>query len=252
MVLWGAASGSLALGGCAHVARPAAPQIIGRDFSSAPVAGFRLRATTEAQVVAALGPPFQREAINTTVTNPKALIPLGTPIAMAVMKYLYIVANAGAATGGKPMGKNAVFVFIGGTLSAYDIGSSIPGDGDAPIDDSKIPLLKNGVTTREQVKALFGPPNGESAPVPYAQLPVGHLTYVRLRPQGGQLSHKILVVDFNNLDVMTHYTELEGTGPLPSLLPGQGAPPAPPVPGARPGAPPPFLNVPGAAPLTRT
>jgi hypothetical protein len=226
---------------------PARVQSAGRDFPSAGFAMLRLKQSTDAQVEAVLGPPFKRVSVQTTVTKPNGPLPLGTPISFAFVSYLYLLTNGGPAVAGHAVAKIAQLVFFDGTLAAYDLNSTIPGEENPPVDASRLTLLKQGVTTRADIIALLGPPSGQSIAFPHVPHAMGHITYVWTHIDGQTLLHKVLMIDLDRDDVMTHYAFYDGVGPAPALplLPGvpTPAPITPPVP----------PNViPPKAPLVRT
>jgi hypothetical protein len=232
---------------CAHL--PAPVRTAGRDFPSAGFATLRLKQSTDPQVEAVLGPPFQRVSIQTTVTKPDGPLPIGTPISFAIVKYLYLLTNGGPAAAGHPVSKFATLVFYDGTLAAYDLTSTIPGEENAPIDASRLALLKQGVTTRAEIIATLGMPSGQSIAFPHMPNALGHITYVWTHIEGQSFLHKILIIDLDRNDVMTHYALYDGTGPANAapLLPGLPAPLTPSVPpGPGPNA------IPPKQPLVRT
>jgi hypothetical protein len=240
---------ALAVSSCAHLPAPA--RSAGRDFPSAGFAMLRLQQSTDPQVEAVLGPPFQRTSIQTTVTKPNGPLPIGTPVSFAIVRYLYLLTNGGPAAAGHAVAKIATLVFYDGTLAAYDLNSTIPGEENPPIDSSRLALLKQGVTTRADVIALLGPPSGQSIAFPHLPKSLGHVSYVWTHIEGQSLLHKILIVDLDHNDVMTHYALYDGLGPAPALplLPGLPAP-APLSPSVPPGQGP--NAIPPKAPLTRT
>jgi len=216
-----AVTGSLLLTNCAPVPTAATA---GRDFPRAAFAGFRLKETTDQQAEAMLGPPLNRLALKTTATNPAGPIPVGTRLDMALLRYAYIVGNGGPQAGNYPVVKIATLVFLGGTLAAYNVNSTIPGDDNPPIDDSKLALLKEGITTRNDIIGLMGTPTGQSEPLPFAAKSLGNVTYAWTHFEGAGLRHKILVIDLNSRDIMTHYTLLDASGPITKPAPGAPTP----------------------------
>jgi hypothetical protein len=215
--------GPMLLTACA----PAVPPVIsrvGRDFPRAAFARFELKETTDQQAEAVLGPPINRLALKTTAANPAGPVPVGTPIDMAVLRYIYLLDSGGPQAGNRPVVKLATLVFLGGTLAAYDVNSTIPGDDNPPIDDSKLSLLKQGRTTRNDIISLMGTPSGQSAPLPFAPKSMGHITYAWTHFEGTGLRRKILIIDLNSRDVMTHYTLLDGSGPMPAPAPNAPSP----------------------------
>lgn len=234
---------------CAHL--PARVVSAGRDFPSAGFAMLRLKQSTDAQVQAVLGPPFKRASIQTTVTKPDGPLPVGTPISFAVDNYVYFLTNGGPAASGHAVSKVATLMFFDGTLAAYALISTIPGEENPPIDSSRLALLKQGVTSRADIIALFGVPSGQSIALPHVPNAIGRVAYGWTHIEGPSLLHKTLIIDLDGNDVMTHYTLYDGVGPAPVLplvpglpSPAPFSPPAPPGQGPRQLGPKP--------PLTRT
>lgn len=211
---------------CAHV------RVTGQDFSTAGFSTLRLRETTPQQVEALAGPPFKRMALQTTANKPGGAVPVGTPISLGIMNYVYVLSNGGAAASGRPVGKTATLVFWNGTLAAYDLNSSIPGEENPPIDEFRLAQLHQGITTRDDIIGLMGTPSGQSIALANVPKALGHVSYVWTHFDGPSLRHKVLVFDLNSNDVMTHYTLVDGEGPLPVL------PMVPPPPGVVPYIPP--------------
>ena len=219
----------LLVAACAHV------RVTGQDFNSAAFASMHLRQTTPQQAEALLGPPFNRMALQSTATNPRGPLPVGTPIRVGIMKYIYALSSGGPASSGRPVAKTATLVFWNGTLAAYDLLSSIPGEENAPVDEARLPQLQQGITTRNDVVGLMGPPSGQSIAVSATSKLPGHMTYIWTHYDGPTVRHKSLVIDFDSNDVMTHYTLLDSSGPLPVFpahpqAPGGAAPFMPYVP----------------------
>jgi hypothetical protein len=213
----------------------------GRDFPTAAFATLRLRQTTDSEVEAALGPPFKRLAVQGVATNPNGPVPPGTRVSVAVFTYEFGISNGGPAVAGHPVGKLATLVFFGGTLAAYELNSSIPGDGNPPIDEQRLSLLKQGSTTRNDIIGLLGTPSGQSMALSFLPQDHGHVMYAWTHIDARGVRHKLLVIELDAHDVMTRYALLDGSGPLSS-------PPA--VVPALPNAPPPPIVVPRSPPLT--
>jgi hypothetical protein len=235
---------------CAHP--PPRIRSAGRDFPSAGFATLRLKQSTDPQVEAVLGPPFKRVSIQTTVTKPNGPLPIGTPISFSIVNYLYLLTNGGPAASGHAVAKTATLVFYDGTLAAYDLNSTIPGEENQPVDSSRLTLLKQGVTTRADIIALLGVPSGQSIAFPHLPNALGHITYVWTHIEGQSLLHKILIIDLDRNDVLTHYALYDGLGPAPVLPPMPGLQgPAPFAPSVPPGTPAP-QQVGPKPPLVRT
>jgi hypothetical protein len=202
------------LAGCAQV------RVTGQDFRSGAFGSLRLGENTEPVAEALLGPPYKRTAIHGTANNPKGPLPLGTPINLTLLTYAYGLSSGGAEVSGRPVSKNATLVFVDGTLAAYDFISTIPGEENPPIDESKLTLMKEGSTTRDEVIGLMGTPTGQARAIAGISKGKGAATYVWVHIAGGAVQRKLLRFDFDARDVMTHYTMVDTAGPLPPLIPG--------------------------------
>jgi hypothetical protein len=186
----------------------------GRDFPTAAFGTLRLRQTTDSQVEAVLGPPFKRLAVQGTTANPAGPVPPGTPFSLAILTYEFGISNGGPTVAGHPVGKFATLVFLGGTLAAYDLNSSIPGDANPPIDEQRLSLLKQGSTTRNDIIGLLGTPSGQSMALSFLPQDHGHVTYAWTHIDASGVRHKLLVIELDAHDVMIRYAMVDRSGPL--------------------------------------
>ncbi len=209
----------------------------GRDFPTAGFATLRLNQTTDQQAEATLGPPYKRFAFQGSAANAQGAVPVGTPLSMSVLTYEYGLSNGGPAVSGHAVGKFATLIFLGGRLAAYDVNSTIPGEENPPIDDARLALLHQGITTRHDIIGLMGAPSGQSVAFSFMPESKGHMTYVWTHFDGTEIRHKVLVIELDARDVMTRYALVDRSGPV-QTTPPLPAPPAPPI------------VVPKSAPLT--
>jgi hypothetical protein len=217
------------LGAVALAAAACAPvRVAGRDFPTAGFATLKLNQTTDQQAEAALGPPFKRFAFQGTAANPRGALPVGTPLSMSVLTYEYGLSNGGPAVSGHAVGKFATLIFLGGRLAAYDVNSTIPGDENPPIDDARLALLHQGITTRNDIIGLMGAPSGQSVAFSFLPESKGHMTYVWTHFDGVEIRHKVLMIELDARDIMTRYALVDRSGPA-QATPPSAAPPAPPI-----------------------
>ena len=137
---------------------------MGRDFARPDLeAGMRIGSTTEADVVALLGPPLARAETNSnTVATP--LGPL--PREQSTLTYRYV---AGSQIGPRPLPvRMAVFGFRDGKLrAAYYASTFVADQRDFDIATAAALIARPGITRADLVNAL-GPPEGRAAD------PAGH------------------------------------------------------------------------------
>jgi hypothetical protein len=178
---------------------------VGRDFSRAPFASFVLDSTSVAEVEAALGPPMKQTTVKGLVAaTSKSLVP-GTPYALTALNYYFFPNGMGLVSQGHA-GKAASLVFLDGRLIAYGADSSLPEDANAPIDEARLESLHQCQTTRSQVIALLGQPNGETLHLLDAQPGAVDIIYDWQNTQQGNAAHRILRVFFDRSGAMSNYT----------------------------------------------
>ena len=140
--------------------------------------------TTEQEVLARLGKPFQEAA---GLSNGKQTRTLG---------YAYAsMGNQPKTTGVTPV-HGLTLVFSDGKLVSKAYMSNMK-ESATDFDGAKVPLIEVGKTTVAQVNTLFGPAPGEAI-FPAIKQPVGRAaiyTYQEMR--GFTLSHKALTVVFD-------------------------------------------------------
>ncbi|MEP6773115.1 MAG: hypothetical protein ABI893_15120 [Polaromonas sp.] len=140
--------------------------------------------TTEQEVTARLGKPFQEA---TGLANGKQTHTLG---------YAYASMGSQSKTAGVTPVHGLTLVFSEGKLVSKAYMSNMK-EGATDFDDKKVPLIEIGKTNVAQVNTLFGPPPGEAI-FPAIKQPVGRAalyTYQEMR--GFTLSHKALAVVFD-------------------------------------------------------
>lgn len=145
---------ALALAGCAG----------GQDFQRPQVASLTPGTTTEAEVVAAFGPPLEQQQTIAPIPTAEQLADVkspfgGVPTAGTYRKINYHYKESQAF--GVRSFKDLYFIFLDGKLIQYDYASNIPG-ASSKFDESQIANIKRGVTTRQQVIAMLGEPSGQS------------------------------------------------------------------------------------------
>jgi hypothetical protein len=226
-----AAIGSfISLCGAMLLAVSCAPvQTAGRDFPRAAFAALHLRTTTDQQAETLLGPPFKRLALQGTATSRTGPLPPGKTFSVAILSYAYGISNGGPVVSGHAVGKFATLVFFQGRLAAYDLDSTIPGDANPPIDDTRLAQLHEGRTTRDDIINLMGPPSGQSTAFSFVPQSRGHITYVWTHFDGADVRHKMLVIELDANDVMTRYALVDRSGPLPATPELPDPPPAAPI-----------------------
>jgi hypothetical protein len=179
------------------------------------------------------------------------LIPKGTPFSLTVLIY-YFAPNGFGQPAQRHPAKAASAVFFDGRLVAYATDSAIPGQANAPIDETRLGALHQGETTREQAIALLGTPNGQLLHLLDAQRGATELTYTWLNNDGETVQRRTLHVLFDSAGALTTYSLLDnsypaGSQPIPLPHPHPPPPinPRPPPRGTP--APPPIHARPRAA-----
>ncbi len=191
-----------ALSGCAGVT---GGQPVGRDFSRVPFAGFMLDSTSVAEAEAALGPPMKLTTIRSLVSaTSKGLVP-GTPLALTELSY-YFYPNGMDAVSQGHVGKYASLVFFDGRLIAYGGHSSLPGDTNVAIDESRLDLLHQCQTTRREAIALLGQPDAELLHMFDAQPGAVDIIYTWQNARQGIAGRRSLRVFFDRSGAMSNYT----------------------------------------------
>lgn len=143
----------------------------GTQFALPAPGTFVLGKTTPGEVIATVGQPFQRNTSTTETPDvrralPPAAIftPVPTPGQFEHFSYIYIDTSQQAflTRWTKHSVRPTRFLtctFWNGRLAAY-VGSSSFTQDSTDFTDAKIAQLKRGITTGDQVLALFGKPSG--------------------------------------------------------------------------------------------
>jgi hypothetical protein len=123
----------------------------GTNFVRPAPNAFSLGKATQAQVIEQLGEPLGRGTMAKNEAN------------IDFIRYAY------AATGGEPLEEGViparamVFFFTNGVLVGEDFASSFKSD-HSNFDDTKVPSIVKGQSTRADVIRLLGPPTGRYIP----------------------------------------------------------------------------------------
>lgn len=140
--------------------------------------------TTEQEVTARLGKPFQEA---TGLSNGKQI---------HTLSYAYASMGNQSKTVGVTPVHGLTLVFNEGKLVSKAYMSNMKEDA-TDFDDSKVPLIEVGKTTLAQVNTMFGPAPGESI-FPAIKQPVGRAAiYNYQEMRGFTPSHKVLMVVFD-------------------------------------------------------
>ncbi len=171
----------LALSGCA-----------GKNFVRPEQGAFKLGVTNYAAVTQQLGQPVREGSLVKNEKNIKSIT------------YAY------ASTGGEPLEEGViparamVYYFLNDTLIGQEFVSSFKSD-NSNFDDTKIPMIVKGKTTRAEVIQILGRPSGTCIP-PIVKATSGEaLGYAYSTTRGGAFSgfkffRKALLVSFDERD----------------------------------------------------
>lgn len=210
---------SLALSACGATS--------GRDFPHPDAARLRLGQTTVSDVTALLGQPEDQvswvgnSAPEATGRARTAFEPAVVPGAYARVSY-HFKKMQDPALGGDIKSKTALFTFRDNKLAGYSYVSNFPDDGTS-FDETKLSLLRKGVTTRPDVEGLFGVPSGQAIWPSIEHEGQLVLTYVSVAfdPSTRRASDKTLAVLFGADGRMIDYQFSSRTTDI-----GRPAPPA--------------------------
>jgi outer membrane protein assembly factor BamE (lipoprotein component of BamABCDE complex) len=198
---------TMCLAGCATLSRPA-----GRDFPQGAFSTFVLDRTSVQDAEALLGPPMKQTIMRGLANGKSRLIPRGTPFSLTVLIYYFAPNGFGQPAPSHPA-KAASAVFFDGRLVAYATDNAIPGQANAPIDETRLTALRQGETTREQAIALLGTPNGQLLHLLDAQHGATELTYTWLDNDGETVQRRTLQVLFDSAGALTTYNLLDNAYP---------------------------------------
>ncbi len=176
----------------------------GRNFVRPTPDAFALGRTTQAQIVEQLGEPLGQG----TVAKNGATV--------SAIRYAY------AATGGEPLedgvipARSLVFFFSKDVLVGEEFVSSFKSD-HSNFDDTKVPSIVKGATTRAQVVQLLGPPTCRYLP-PMVKATSGEAigyAYGTTRGSafsGFQRSQKAALISFDERDRVSDVEFTAATG----------------------------------------
>ncbi len=119
----------------------------GRDFTRPQPDTLVLGKTTYEEIVRQFGDPFRKGTAlkeGQTVTS---------------ISYAFASATAGSGFGGVTPARAMGYYFVSGVLVGYEFTSSYPEDR-TDFDETKVPRITKGQTTRAQVEELLGHPGG--------------------------------------------------------------------------------------------
>lgn len=167
----------------------------GTDFVRPTPDAFKLGRTTHAEIIKQLGEP-RREG--TVLKNEKTL---------KSITYAY------AATGGEPLEQGVIparamsYFFLDNTLVGQEFISSFRED-HSNFDDTKVPAIVRGQTTRAEVTNLLGRPSGAYIPPVVKETSGEAMGYAYATTSGGALSgfkffRKALLVSFDERGVVS-------------------------------------------------
>jgi len=212
------------LAGCAAAVRP-----VGRDFPQNAMSGFALDRTSVEEAQAALGPPLKSTTVRGLVAaTSKRLVP-GSAYSVTLLNYLFLPYGPGQPRQAHP-GKAAILVFLNGRLIAYGSDDSIPGQENPPINDAALASLHQCQTTKADVIALLGPPNGQTLHLLDAQPGAVDMIYSWSATDAGVWQQHSLHVFFDKTGAMSNYTLVQTAAPASGVqvtapMPQPGHPP---------------------------
>jgi hypothetical protein len=119
----------------------------GRDFTRPAPESLVLGKTTYAEINARFGSPYRE---STLIKNEKTL---------RMASYAYATTGGDPLVSGVTPARSIDFAFLDQVLVSYQFASSFKAD-HTDFDENKVPSIKKGVTTRDEVIALLGPPTG--------------------------------------------------------------------------------------------
>jgi len=204
-------------------------QPVGRDFPQNAVSGFALDQTSIEEAEAALGQPFKSTTVRGLVAATSKRLAPGSSYSITLLDYFFLPYGAGQPRQSHP-GKAAIIIFLNGRLIAYGSDDSIPGQANAPINDAALASLHQCQTTRAEVIALLGPPNGQTLHLLDAQPGAVDMIYVWSDTDAGVFEQRSLHVFFDKTGAMSNYTLVKTAAPasgvqVTSPMPQAGHPP---------------------------
>jgi hypothetical protein len=214
---------------CLLIALLAAGCAGGRDFARPAADALPLGITTRADILAAYGKP-DRQLVRVVAApddGSGAAAP-DAPTMGALTSLFYAYEDRAAFAGSGRKQKLLKFDFANDRLFAYSFLSNIPRDS-SDFDEVKMARLANGVTTKDEVRALFGEPSGRAM---FPALLPGDERYVYqfVDAAAGEKLQKRLELVFDEEDVLRDFSFVSDLGPAPR---GRDGAPAPPLFGPR-------------------
>ena len=165
----------------------------GRDFTRPAPESLVLGKTSYAEINGRFGSPYRE---STVIKNEKTL---------RVASYVYAASAGESLVGGVTPARGIDFAFLDQVLVSYQFVSSFKAD-HTDFDETKVPSIKKGVTTRDEVIALLGPPTGMQIYPMIAGKDDTGLGWSYSQVRGGfsiKIHHKALVVSVNPAGVVT-------------------------------------------------
>jgi hypothetical protein len=213
----------------ALLALAAASCATGRDFARPAADALPLGITTRADILAAYGKP-DRQLVR-VVSAPEGGSGAGArdaPTMGALTSLFYTYEDQAPFGSGERRQKLLKFDFANDRLFAYSFLSNIPRDS-SDFDEVRMTGLANGVTTKDEVRALFGEPSGRAM---FPALLPGDERYVYqfVDAADGEKLLKRLELVFGEDDVLRDFSFVSDLGPAPR---GRDGTPAPPLFGPR-------------------
>lgn len=163
----------------------------GRDFTRPTPESLVLGKTTYPEINGRFGSPFRE---STVIKNEKTL---------RMASYAYATSGGEPLVGGVTPARGIDFAFLDQVLVSYQFVSSFKAD-HTDFDENKVPSIKKGVTTRDEVIAMLGPPGGmQIYPMVAGQDDTGlGWSYAQVRGLM-KIYQKVLVVTVNPGGVVT-------------------------------------------------
>src|SRR5437660_421615 len=167
----------------------------GFDFAKQTDDALVLGQTTRHEILQRLGTPYRE---GTATKNGKQL---------KTLSYAFATASGAAVRDGVVPTRGQGFYFLDDKLAGYDFASSWKED-QTNFDGAKVPRIKKGVTTREEVLRLIGRPGGKYA-YPLISDPKGQAdVYLYAESSGNPFNVKFyqkhLVVTYDNRGVVSN------------------------------------------------
>ena len=173
----------------------------GSNFTKQPDDALVLGQTSRQDILQRLGSPYRE---GTVTKNGKQL---------KTMTYAFATTGGTPAREGVTPARGQGFYFLDDKLAGYDFTSSWKED-QSNFDGAKVPAIKRGVSTRDDVVRLVGTPRGKYAYPLIAEPNRQADVYLYAETRGGPFNVKFyqkhLVVTYDERGVVTHvdYQEL--------------------------------------------